>query len=123
MTYRSRYFTVLQAAPVLDLLMNDELNPRSLAFQLNELAAHCRALSSLGQTPSGAGWPLAYEKRVEEAGASLFEADVLLLCERPADGTRVALDDMLARLESALLGFSDAITRTYFSHAQMETPA
>ena len=27
MTYRSRYFTALQAAPVLDLLMNDELNP------------------------------------------------------------------------------------------------
>ena len=40
-TYRSRYFTVLQAAPVVDLLMNDEANPRSLAFQLKDLARHC----------------------------------------------------------------------------------
>ena len=38
MTYRSRYFTVLQAAPVLDLLMNDETNPRSLAFQISDLS-------------------------------------------------------------------------------------
>ena len=50
MTYRSRYFTVLQAAPVLDLLMNDDANPRSLAFQLKDLARHCSGLSSM---PSG----------------------------------------------------------------------
>jgi uncharacterized circularly permuted ATP-grasp superfamily protein/uncharacterized alpha-E superfamily protein len=124
MTYRSRYFTVLQAAPVLDLLMNDELNPRSLAFQLKELAEHCRALSTIGpSTPSAPGWPLAQEKRVAEAGASLFEADVLFLCQRMTHGIRVPLDDMLARLDAALPAFSDAITRTYFSHAQMETPA
>jgi len=32
------------------------------------------------------------------------------------------LDDMLGKLENALLNFSDAITHTYFSHAEMETP-
>ena len=37
MTYRSRYFTILQPAPVLDLLMNEEMNPRSLAFQSKDL--------------------------------------------------------------------------------------
>jgi uncharacterized circularly permuted ATP-grasp superfamily protein/uncharacterized alpha-E superfamily protein len=37
MTYRSRYFTTLQPTPVLDVLMLDETNPRSLAFQLNHL--------------------------------------------------------------------------------------
>ena len=39
-TYRSRYFTALQAVPVVDLLMNDVANPRSLAFQLKDLARH-----------------------------------------------------------------------------------
>jgi uncharacterized circularly permuted ATP-grasp superfamily protein/uncharacterized alpha-E superfamily protein len=124
MTYRSRYFTVLQPAPVLDLLMNDELNPRSLAFQLRELVGHCRALATVGPgAPSSAGWPLAHQKRVEEVGASLFEVEAQLLCQPSDGGHRAPLDDMLARLEFALLAFSDAITRTYFSHAQMETPA
>ena len=40
MTYRSRYFTTLQPEPVLDLLMADENNPRSLAFQLADLGEH-----------------------------------------------------------------------------------
>ena len=33
-TYRSRYLTVLQAGPVLDLVLADAGNPRGLAFQL-----------------------------------------------------------------------------------------
>jgi len=76
MTYRSRYFTVLQAAPVLDLLMNDEANPRSLAFQLQDLMEHCRRLS---ERPSGAGWPISKQRHLEEAAANLFGADVRTL--------------------------------------------
>ena len=40
MTYRARYRTAFQLAPVLDLLIMDESNPKSLAFQLSQLAAH-----------------------------------------------------------------------------------
>ena len=38
MTYRRRYMSRLQTAPVLDLLLADEANPRSLAYQLAALA-------------------------------------------------------------------------------------
>ena len=38
MTYRRRYMSQLQTAPVLDLLLADEANPRSLAYQLAALA-------------------------------------------------------------------------------------
>ena len=38
MTYRSRYYTTLQPVAVLDVLMADETNPRSLDFQLSHLA-------------------------------------------------------------------------------------
>ena len=38
MTYRSRYFTTLQPVAVLDVLLADESNPRSLSFQLAHLA-------------------------------------------------------------------------------------
>ena len=38
MTYRTRYYTTLQPLAVLDVLMADETNPRSLDFQLSHLA-------------------------------------------------------------------------------------
>jgi uncharacterized circularly permuted ATP-grasp superfamily protein/uncharacterized alpha-E superfamily protein len=115
MTYRSRYFTIVQPAPVLDLLMNDEVNPRSLAFQAKDLAEHCRSLSGM---PSGAGWPISKQKSLEEAASNLFRADVRTLCEPLAGGPREQLDELLAALDAALPAFSDAITHAYFSHAE-----
>lgn len=44
MTYRARYRTAFQLAPVLDLLLLDESNPKSLVFQLGRLAAHVEEL-------------------------------------------------------------------------------
>src|SRR5258706_444489 len=40
MTYRRRYFAQPQWPTVLDLLLTDETNPRSLVFQINSLAEH-----------------------------------------------------------------------------------
>jgi len=117
MTYRSRYFTIIQPAPVLDLLMNEEANPRSLAFQAKDLSEHCRSLSAM---PSGAGWPTAKQKRLEDAAAGLFHTDVRTLCEQGAGGIRERLDELLAGMDAALPAFSNAITNAYFSHAQME---
>jgi len=115
MSYRSRYFTVLQPAPVLDLLMNEEANPRSLAFQAKDLFEHCASLSSM---PSGAGWPNGKQKRLEEAASNLFRADVRILCEPGADGLRGHLDELLGALDAALPALSNAITHAYFSHAE-----
>jgi uncharacterized circularly permuted ATP-grasp superfamily protein/uncharacterized alpha-E superfamily protein len=119
MTYRSRYFTVMQPAPVLDLLMNDEVNPRSLAFQINDLSAHCNVLA---RSLQGAEWPTAKQRRVEEAAQALFEADVQMLCQPGPGGTRAYLDSLLATLDIVLPALSDSITNTWFSHAEMERP-
>jgi uncharacterized alpha-E superfamily protein len=115
MAYRSRYFTILQPAPVLDLLMNEEVNPRSLAFQMNDLIAHCRSLSTM---PSGAGWPILKQKRLEEAASNLFRADVRMLSEPGAEAPRVRLDELLADMDAALPALSNAITHAYFSHVE-----
>jgi uncharacterized alpha-E superfamily protein len=115
MTYRARYFTILQAAPALDLLMNDEANPRSLAFQVKDLTEHCRSLSSM---PSGAGWPVSKQRRLEEAASNLFRADIDRLCLPDTNGVRVLLDELLSRMEEELPTFSNALTHTYFSHAE-----
>ena len=117
MTYRSRYFTVLQAAPVLDLLMSDEANPRSLAFQIRDLLKHCHYLSG---RPAGAAWPVSKQRRLEEAAASLFRADIRMLCQPDEGGLRELLDQLLASTGAALPALSDAITHVYFSHAEME---
>jgi uncharacterized alpha-E superfamily protein len=116
-TYRSRYFTALQAAPVIDLLMNDEANPRSLAFQLGDLARHSAALSGM---PSGSGWPLLKQRQTEAAAARLLNADIELLCEGQTGSNRTQLDSLLEDLGAALPAFSEAIANTYFSHAEME---
>ncbi len=117
MTYRTRYFTTIQAAPVLDLLMNDESNPRSLAFQIRDLSDHC---AFLARTLQGAEWPGARQRKVEEAAEALFEADVEWLCQPDARGFRYELDRLLAAMDSTLPGLSDAITNTWFSHAETE---
>lgn len=44
MTYRGRYKSAFQLAPVLDLLLSDESNPKSLAFQFNRLVTHVEHL-------------------------------------------------------------------------------
>jgi len=116
-TYRSRYFDILQPAPVVDLLMDDEANPRSLAFQLKDLARHSSALSGM---PSGSGWPLLKQRQVEAAAARLLHADVEALCDAPAGSNRAQLDILLEDLGSALPAFAEAIANTYFSHAEME---
>jgi uncharacterized alpha-E superfamily protein len=94
--------------------MNDEANPRSLAFQMKDLTEHCRSLSSM---PSGAGWPIAKQRRLEEASANLFRADVGRLCDPDSSGFRSLLDELLRGMEAELPSFSNAITHTYFSHA------
>ncbi len=44
MTYRRRYRATLQVAPVVDLLVADEGNPRAIVFQLAALADHVASL-------------------------------------------------------------------------------
>ena len=53
MAYRSRYFTILQPAPVLDLLMNEEANPRSLAFQMKDLPSIAGVCPACRPEPGG----------------------------------------------------------------------
>jgi uncharacterized circularly permuted ATP-grasp superfamily protein/uncharacterized alpha-E superfamily protein len=49
MTYRARYKSAFQLAPVLDLLLADESNPKSLAFQFSGLADHVKHLPRLSE--------------------------------------------------------------------------
>ena len=113
MTYRSRYLSTPQLAPVLDLLLADESNPRSVAFQLAALAANCEQLprDTAADSP---GVELAV---IGEALAALRGADVAALCRRDRSGDRPGLRALLEEVSACLPQFSDGLTRAYFSHA------
>ncbi|HEV3004297.1 MAG TPA: circularly permuted type 2 ATP-grasp protein [Pirellulales bacterium] len=113
MTYRNRYLTILQLPPVLDLLMTDETNPRSVAYQLVALARHVENLPREQADPL-----LSAEQRIMTALlAGLRLADIDTLCHVDQEGERKALDRLLARLAGQLRSLSDRITHTYLVHA------
>ena len=114
MTYRRRYLSSLQTAPVLDLLLADETNPRSVAFQLSALGDHVEALP---RDHSHAA--LSPEQHLLLATRTAVRlADIDVLAKPDATGHRAELDALLARLEAELPGLSDTITRSYLSHLQ-----
>jgi uncharacterized circularly permuted ATP-grasp superfamily protein/uncharacterized alpha-E superfamily protein len=118
MTYRRRYRSGPAAAAVLDLLLADESNPRSLAFQLAALEQHVERLpadrSRPGRTPE--------QRIVLEllTDLRLAEADALARAGGGREGRdRTALDALLGRIEAELPALSDALTRHYLAHSDI----
>lgn len=113
MTYRNRYLTELQLPPLLDLLVTDETNPRSVGFQVAALNAHVEAL------PRADGQSLvAEEQRIVLALLTDVRlADVALLAVSDRDGQRSRLDEFLANCAAGLRLLSDEITKRYLIHA------
>ena len=117
MTYRRRYLSSLQAAPVVDLLLADESNPRSLAFQLAALVEHADNLPRNALLTQGAR--LSPEQRLAMGAllsVRLVEVeDVVAVDEH---GKRVKLLELLTALGKSLPALSASITRHYLTHAQ-----
>jgi uncharacterized alpha-E superfamily protein len=116
MTYRSRYLAMPRLAPVLDLLLADETNPRSVAFQISALDHHVESLPRDADPTV-----LSLEQRILTAARTeLRLLDIIQLCdsESDSDRRRIELDGLLQRLAEALPELSDLIARSYFSHAE-----
>ncbi len=108
-TYRRRHQSALSVARVLDLLVHDRTNPRSLAFQLDRLLADLEAVP--------APWRSAGQRDhlLHGVGELVAELDTVAVGAVVSDdGRRVrlaeALDSMLWRLRAA----SDEIERVHF---------
>lgn len=107
-TYRSRYRLDPMLPLALDLLLLDETNPRSLAYQLASVSDH---LAALPQSKQGAS--LTEERRLILS---------MLTAVRLADVERIASDETRAELQSAMRDqlsllpkLTVAIERRYFS--------
>ncbi len=112
MTYRRRYFAQPQWPTALDLLLADETNPRSLAFQVCALADHVANL------PRETGGASAREtQQAETLRALLSKADFPALVAGEMAGHGAALSELLTEIVAELRALSDSISQQYFSHA------
>jgi len=103
-TYRSRYLAAPEWLPVLDMVMRDEANPRSLAFQAKGLAEFIAKLEA---------------SHGEFASATLAPAHAALRA-LAADDLRPEsehLDEVIDGLQHAAHAISDATSLKFFSHA------
>src|SRR6185295_691783 len=110
-TYRSRYRLEPMLPLVLDLLLIDESNPRSIAFQLAELARHIDALPQSGD----GGGRIEEQRMALSLLSSVRLADVVSLAKPDQDGARTTLQHLLYEEVSTLAGLSDVIGRRYFN--------
>jgi uncharacterized alpha-E superfamily protein len=113
MTYRSRYLSAPQFAPVWDLLMVDESNPRSLGFQLAALASHMDMLAAYHRVAF-----LGPEQRLTVwLTGAVRTAEVETLCQADEDGEVRNLARFMESLSSKLWELSEAVTKQYFTHS------
>jgi uncharacterized circularly permuted ATP-grasp superfamily protein/uncharacterized alpha-E superfamily protein len=112
MTYRARYRTAFQLAPVLDLLLLDESNPKSLAFQLSQLAAHVEELPR----PSERRFASAEERMTLEMLTNIRLLDLTgLTCSYGSTKNEEPLHQFLEIMESNLLAFAQQISAHYLT--------
>jgi len=120
MTYRSRYLAAPRLAGVLDLLMLDEANPRSLAFQLAALAGH---MDRIGAFSGETGFLRAEQRLMTVACGIVRTADVVVLSRYDRDGGYDDAERLLEMVRSKLWELSEVISREYFTHAQWRLPS
>jgi uncharacterized circularly permuted ATP-grasp superfamily protein/uncharacterized alpha-E superfamily protein len=116
MTYRTRYYTTLQPLAVLDVLLADETNPRSLDFQLSHLADLYQKLPR----------HLPVDSKAMRAALELLRSFDLRKLKYPLPGAAATsssdglsrLANFLRELEGLLPSWSNNLSSRYFSHAR-----
>jgi uncharacterized alpha-E superfamily protein len=103
-TYRARYRAQPEWLPVLDLLLLDESNPRSILFQLNGIV---QSLQKIARTYGPCG---------EEQLAPLKDELLALTPDTDLYGGNARLIDLLSRIQAASEALSERISVQFFSY-------
>ncbi|MEZ6069665.1 MAG: circularly permuted type 2 ATP-grasp protein [Pirellulales bacterium] len=113
MTYRSRYLANLQLAAVLDLLLTDETNPRSLAYQFRQIAEYVDRLPRDEALPD-----YTTEQRLAMSLLhSVRMMDIRAVAELHMLSSSQQLERLLDDWETRLPKLSEAISHHYLVHA------
>jgi uncharacterized alpha-E superfamily protein len=115
-TYHTRYRTTLQKEPIVDLLLLDELNPRSAGFQMARLSEHVEALP--GSTPRP--FRTKEERITLDLTTQLRLTDIPHLMAVNQTGGLPRLHQLLTRLKKGIQALGDQITQHYLSRIETE---
>ncbi|WP_110641401.1 circularly permuted type 2 ATP-grasp protein [Salinicola sp. CPA57] len=124
--YRRRYRSELHPAAILDLLLFDEANPRSVGYMFKRLERQIERLPQPSNTPYRSD----EARLLIKARSALHLADLELLAKLEDDeDAKQALADLLDALTVPLEALSLAIEHSHFSHVEaprqlipMQTP-
>jgi uncharacterized alpha-E superfamily protein len=106
LTYRQRYVMIAALAPVIDLVMLDPSNPRSVAFQLDRIEAHLAALP---------------KREIDGRLSPVRQIAVSLATRlRTADAANIAAA-AIVETENDLMRLSEMIGSTYLTHSDRAT--
>ncbi|HTI97574.1 MAG TPA: circularly permuted type 2 ATP-grasp protein [Dongiaceae bacterium] len=111
-TFRSRYNLVATVPAVFDLVLLDDKNPRSVLFQIKQLAKHFEKLPEEREDAPGAG-----KQVVGQCLARLNQTDARELASPSVKWTETNLSATITATLQALPQISDAIAANYFAHA------
>ena len=113
-THRRRFRGAVRAAGVIELLLVDPDNPRSVAFSLAALREHLSQLAgSTGSTRP--------ERLLEHLEDSLASADIAALTTS-VDGRRPSLQEFVAGTRSQLYRLGEAIVHLHFAAGPRPQP-
>jgi uncharacterized circularly permuted ATP-grasp superfamily protein/uncharacterized alpha-E superfamily protein len=113
-TYRSRYLAAIETRYVLELLLADATNPRSVAFQVDALVERTDRLPTLdGDANAHIEHVIAgHVRQLLRQGPTLDE-----LKQRDSDGQRETLAVLLQSLRVGITDLSDAMSARYLMHS------
>jgi len=116
--YRFKYRAHLQMPLVLDLMLFDEHNPRSLLYLTEKLKNY---LSRLPRLQPDINMLAEHDRLAYEATGLLYRADKdeLSVLDEKFECYR-NLEYFLHEMNQFLYGISDAVSKTYFKHAQAQ---
>ncbi|WP_020587839.1 circularly permuted type 2 ATP-grasp protein [Desulfobacter curvatus] len=115
-TYHTRYRTTIHMEPLVDLLLLDEINPRSVGFQLAALHVHLENLPRSQPFP----FRTKEEKIILDLTTRLRLADTQELMTLGQKHVLPNLDTLLEKLNNDLQEFADSITQHYLSRIETE---
>ncbi|HVU98730.1 MAG TPA: circularly permuted type 2 ATP-grasp protein [Puia sp.] len=118
--YRYKYRRPIDNRLVLDFLLFDPNNPRSLTYHLQRLRVHLKQLPN-----DQAGYGLTeYERLILEADTLLKLSDKDSLAAVKDDEAKYGfLDDLLTRMYGLLVAIPAVISKTYFKHEVPHFPS
>ncbi|MCC4259298.1 circularly permuted type 2 ATP-grasp protein [Pseudomonas aestusnigri] len=113
--YRRRYRSQLHPLAILDLLLFDETNPRSVGYMLKRLGRQIAKLPSPGSSP----YRNLEQRLIIQATSCLHLVDIETLTDlEGSPAAREALSNLLDQLIEPMSELSNALSHSHFSHVE-----